>query len=52
MAIGLGYVWVIRLEYHVGAYVAKAVAALGIAIVLASLFIPSFVLSAIVGIVV
>ena len=51
MAIGLGYVWVIRLEYHVGACVAKAVAALGIAVVLASLFIPSFVLSAIVGIV-
>lgn len=51
LAIGLGYVWVIRLEYHVGAHVARGVAALGVAVVLASLFIPSFTFSAMAGIV-
>ena len=51
LAIGLGYVWVIRLEYHVGAHVCRAVAALGVAVVLASLFIPTFTFSAMAGIV-
>jgi len=51
LAIGLGYVWVIRLEYHVGAHVSRAVAALGVAVVLASLFIPNFTFSAMAGIV-
>jgi len=50
VAIGIGFVWVIRLEYYVGAHVAKAVAALGIIVTLASLFTPNFVTSAIVGI--
>jgi hypothetical protein len=51
VAIGLGFVWVIKLEYRVGAHVAKAVAALGITAVVASLFIHDFTLSAIVGII-
>ena len=51
VAIGLGFVWVIKLEYYVGAHVAKAVATLGGVAVLASLFIPDFTLSAIVGII-
>jgi hypothetical protein len=50
LAIGLGFVWVIKLEYYVGAHVAWAVAALGAAIVLASLFVPAFTASAILGV--
>ena len=50
-AIGLGFVWVIKLEYYVGAHTAKAVAVLGIAIILVSLFIPGFTFSGILGIV-
>jgi hypothetical protein len=50
VAIGLGFVWVIKLEYYVGAHVARAVAALGVAVTLLSLFVPSFLLSAILGV--
>jgi hypothetical protein len=50
LAIGLGFVWVIKLEYYVGAHVTWAVAALGAAIVLASLFAPGFTPSAILGV--
>ena len=50
IAIGIGFVWVIKLEYYVGAHIAKAVTAFGITITLISLFIPSFTLSAIVGV--
>jgi hypothetical protein len=50
VAIGLGFVWVIKLEYHVGAHVAWVVAGLGITIVLGSLFVPSFLPSAIMGV--
>ena len=50
LAIGLGFVWVIKLEYYVGARVARAVAALGAAMVLASLFVPTFLPSAIMGV--
>ncbi len=49
LAIGLGFVWVIKLEYYVGAHVAWAVAAMGAALVLASLLVPTFVISAILG---
>ena len=48
--IGLGFLWVIKLEYYVGAHVAKLVGAFGIAVILASLFIPGFIGSALVGI--
>jgi hypothetical protein len=50
LAIGLGFVWVIKLEYYVGAHVAWAVAALGAAMVLASLFVPGFLPSAVMGV--
>ncbi len=42
--------WVIKLEYYVGAHTAKAVAVLGIAIILVSLFIPGFTFSGILGV--
>jgi len=48
-AIGLGFLWVIKLEYFVGARIAKAVGALGIAAAIASAFLPGFFPSAIVG---
>jgi fatty acid desaturase len=50
LAIGLGFLWVIKLEHYAGARVAWAVAALGAALVLASLFVPGFVPSAILGV--
>lgn len=49
-AIGLGIVWVIKLEYYIGAHTAKAVAALGLAFILVSLFIPGFTFSGILGV--
>ena len=51
VVIGLGFVWVIKLEYYVGAHVTKIVAALGVIVALVSLFISDFTLSAIMGIV-
>ncbi len=50
LAIGLGFLWVIKLEYHVGAQVWKLVLALGIGVTAASLFMPSFASSALLGI--
>jgi hypothetical protein len=50
LAIGLGFVWVIKLEYYVGARAAWAVAAVGAALVLTSLFVPGFTPSAILGV--
>jgi hypothetical protein len=50
LAIGLGFPWVIKLEYYVGAHVAWAVGALGAALVLASLFVSGFTPSAILGV--
>jgi hypothetical protein len=48
--IGLGFVWVIRFEYYFGAYLWKFVAAVGLAICALSLFMPSFLMTAVVGI--
>lgn len=48
--IGAGFFWVIRLEYHLGARVWKVVLAIGLLICAASLFMPSFWLSALTGI--
>ncbi len=50
-AIGLGFVWVIKLEYHVGAHVWKGVLAFGILVILVSGLLPSFWASALLGIV-
>jgi hypothetical protein len=50
VAVGLGFVWVIKLEYYVGAHIAWAVAVVGLILILASLFVPGFLPSAIMGI--
>jgi hypothetical protein len=50
LVIGIGFVWVIQLEYHAGAGIWKFVLALGLAICLVSLFVPGFTASALVGI--
>ena len=49
-SIGVGFFWVIRLEYHVGAHVDKIVFVVGCVISLSSLLMPSPMLSAIIGI--
>ena len=49
--IGTGFMWVIRLEYLVGAYVWKRIAAFGVAVCLLALVMPSFLVSAVVGII-
>ena len=50
-AIGIGFVWVIKLEFYVGAHIWKWVLALGISLCLASLWISSFCGSALFGII-
>lgn len=50
LVIALGFVWVIKLEYYFGARIWPAVLTLGILICLASLFMPNFATSALVGI--
>lgn len=49
-SIGFGFFWVIKLEYYWGARVWKAVLVSGLLLCLASLFMPTFVISAILGI--
>lgn len=51
LAIGFGHVWVIRLEYHVGAHIWRAVLGLGVVLAAASLLLPSFNTSALMGII-
>jgi hypothetical protein len=48
--IGFGFVWVIKIEYYLGAGVWKIVLVAGLIICLASLFMPNFVASALLGI--
>ena len=49
-SIGFGFFWVIKVEYTWGARLWKAVLGLGLLICLASLFMPSFAVSALLGI--
>ncbi len=49
--IGTGFMWVIRMEYYMGAYLWKWVALAGLAVVGASLFMPNFISAAIVGVI-
>jgi hypothetical protein len=49
-SIGFGFFWVIKLEYYWGARLWKAVLGVGLLICLASLFTPSFAVSALLGI--
>jgi hypothetical protein len=48
--IGFGFLWVIKLEYYLGAGMWKAVFLVGILICLASLFMPDFTTSALLGV--
>jgi hypothetical protein len=48
--IGFGFLWVIKLEYYFGARIWKAVLLAGILICLASLLMPNFTASALLGI--
>lgn len=50
VAIGLGFVWVIKLEYYLGAGVWKAVLVTGLFVCGVSLFMPTFTGSALLGI--
>jgi hypothetical protein len=50
LVIVLGFVWVIKLEYYFGARIWPTVLMLGILICLASLFMPSFTTSALLGV--
>jgi hypothetical protein len=48
--IGVGFFWVIKLEYYLGANIWKWVLALGMLLCLASLLVPSFWGSAMLGV--
>jgi len=50
LSIGLGHVWVIKVEYHIGAHVWPVVATIGAALALASLCVDHVLLSAALGI--
>ena len=50
LVIGVGFMWVIRFEYYVGAYRWRWVAAAGLMMCAASLFMPNFMLAALLGI--
>jgi len=49
-AIGIGFIWVIKLEYYLGAGVWKVVLGLGIVLSVGSIFMPSFISAALLGI--
>lgn len=49
-AIGIGFLWVVKLEYYAGAQVWKGVLAGGLLLCLASLFLADFWASALLGI--
>lgn len=50
VTIGLGFLWVIKLEYFIGAHIAKPVGIIGFLVVTGSLFLSNFWVSALVGI--
>lgn len=50
LSIGLGHVWVIKVEYHIGAHVWPVPVIIGAALVLASLWVDHVFLSAALGI--
>ena len=50
LSIGLGHVWVIKVEYHIGAHIWPAPAIIGAALVVASLWVDHVLLSATLGI--
>lgn len=50
LCIGFGFLWVIKLEYYLGAGIWKTILLAGISICLASLLLPNFTTSALLGI--
>lgn len=50
-AIGIGFVWVIKLEYYVGACSKRIVLFLGLITMLSTYFISSFILAGTIGII-
>lgn len=48
--IGFGFFWVIKLEYYLGAQIWKVVLAVGVLLSVGSIFMPTFVSSALMGI--
>ncbi len=50
LAIGTGFMWVIKFEYFFGAYRWKWVLAAGLCLIAASLFMPNFGMAAVAGI--
>lgn len=50
LSIGLGFVWVIKVERRFGSRPAKIIGLFGFLTVFSSLFIPNFELSALVGV--
>lgn len=50
VVIGLGFLWVIKVEYYLGAGVWKAVIMIGLVVCGVSLFMPTFTGSALLGI--
>lgn len=48
--IGVGFFWVIKLEYYVGAHIWRWVLTLGILLCFTSLWLPSFWTSALLGV--
>ena len=50
LSIGLGHMWVVKLEYHLGARIWPLVVILGAVLVLASLWVDHTILSAMLGI--
>lgn len=50
IAIALGFVGVIKLEYYIGAQIARAVAVTGAAFIVGSLFISDLMLSSLTGV--
>lgn len=49
--IGLGFVWVIKLEYYIGAHISKIILIFGSILMICSLFIENFWGSSILGLV-
>ncbi len=50
LAIGVGFLWVVKLEYYIGAYINKAVFIVGCAVTVLSLFVKEPMISALIGV--
>lgn len=50
-AIGIGFVWVIKIEYHIGACIQRIILFLGLILMVITYFTSTFFLSALIGII-